>query len=70
MSSLLFQVFKLSRENTQLENVRDIIFENTKGIYVEEKFRRIHKKTCTEVSFFFDKVKVCISAASLKSERP
>ena len=35
MSSLLFPVFKLSRENTQSENMCDIIFENTKGIYAE-----------------------------------
>ena len=28
-------MFKLSRENTQLENMCDIIFENTKGIYAE-----------------------------------
>ena len=31
----MFQVFKLSRENTQLENMCDIIFENAKGIYAE-----------------------------------
>ena len=35
LSSLLFPVFKLSRENTQLENMCDIIFENAKGIYAE-----------------------------------
>ena len=35
MSLLLFPVFKLSRENTQLENVCDIIFENTKRIYAK-----------------------------------
>ena len=35
LSSLLFPVFKLSRENTQLENMCDIIFENVKGIYAE-----------------------------------
>ena len=78
MSSLLFPVFKLSRENTQPENMCDIIFESTKGIYAEatvhwvltkscyEKFRRIHKKTSAGVSFF-DKVKLCRSAASLKT---
>ena len=31
----MFPVFKLSRENTQPENMCDIIFENTKGIYAE-----------------------------------
>ena len=35
MSSLLFPVFKLSREITQPENMCDVIFENTKGIYGE-----------------------------------
>ena len=35
MNSLLFQVFKLSREKTQLENMCDIIFENMKGIFTE-----------------------------------
>ena len=34
-NSLLFPVSKLSWENTQPENMRDIIFENTKGIYAE-----------------------------------
>ena len=32
MNSLLFPVFKLSRENTQPENM---CFENAKGIYAE-----------------------------------
>ena len=31
----MFSVFKLSRGNTQLENIRDIIFGNKTGIYVE-----------------------------------
>ena len=35
MSSLLFPVFKLGRENAQPENIFDIILENTKGIYAE-----------------------------------
>ena len=35
MSSILFPVFKLSRENTQPENMYDISFENTKVIYAE-----------------------------------
>ena len=35
MSSRLFPVIKLKRENTQPENMCDIIFENTKGIYAE-----------------------------------
>ena len=35
MSSLLLPVFKLSWENTQPENMSDIIFESTKGIYAE-----------------------------------
>ena len=36
LSSLLFPVFKLSRENTQPENMCDIIFEKTKsGVYAE-----------------------------------
>ena len=29
----MFPVFKLSRENTQPENMCDIIFENTRGIF-------------------------------------
>ena len=60
MSSLLFPVFKLGRENTQPENICDIIFEKTKSVYAEatvervlwkrcyEKFRRIHKKHVPE----------------------
>ena len=56
----------------------DIIFENTKCIYAEatvqrvlkkrcyKKFRGIHKKTSAGVSFF-DNVKLCRSAASLKT---
>ena len=31
LSLLLFQVYKLSRENTQLENMCDIAFEKTEG---------------------------------------
>ena len=31
----MFPVFKLSRENTQPENMCDIVFENSKGIYAE-----------------------------------
>ena len=31
LSLLLFQVYKLSRENTQPENMRDVVFEKTKG---------------------------------------
>ena len=35
MSLLLFPVLKLSRENTQPENMCDSIFENTKYIYAK-----------------------------------
>ena len=31
LSSLLFPVYKLSRENTQSENMWDIVFERAKG---------------------------------------
>ena len=31
----MLPVLKLSRENTQTENMCDIIFENTEGIYAE-----------------------------------
>ena len=31
LSSLLFPVYQLSRENTQPENICDIVFEKTKG---------------------------------------
>ena len=31
MSLLLFQVYKLSQETTQPENICDIVFEETKG---------------------------------------
>ena len=31
MSLLLFQVYKLSQENTQPENICDIVFEKIKG---------------------------------------
>ena len=31
LSLLLFQVYKLSQENTQPENICDIVFEKTKG---------------------------------------
>ena len=58
----MFPAFKLSRENTLPENVCDIIFEKTKGVYAEatarrvllkryEKFRRIHKKAYLGDSF-------------------
>ena len=42
LSSLLFPVFKLSRENNQLENMFDIIFEKTmKGAYAEATVQRV-----------------------------
>ena len=68
MSSLLFTVFKLSRENTQPENICDIIFEKTKGVYAEaavqrvllkkcyEKICRIHKRTSVPESLFLIKL--------------
>ena len=40
----MFPFFKLSRENTQPENVCYIIFENTKGIYSEAPSKGIFKK--------------------------
>ena len=45
--------------------MRDIVFEKAKGVYAE--FGRIHKKTPAPESLFFDKVKLCRSAASLKT---
>ena len=44
LSSHLFPVFKSSRVNTQPENMRDIIFENTKGIYAEATSKGFFKK--------------------------
>ena len=44
MSSHLFPVFKSSRVNAQPENMRDIIFENTKGIYAEATSKGFFKK--------------------------
>ena len=41
MSSLLFPVFRLSRENTQPENMYDIIFEKMEGIYAEATVQRV-----------------------------
>ena len=47
---LLFQIYKLSRENTQPENMCDIVFEKTKGrggtvnrtsVYPEAAVRRV-----------------------------
>ena len=35
MNSLLFPVFRLSRENSEPENMCDIIFEKTEGVYAE-----------------------------------
>ena len=77
MSSLLFPVFRSSRENSQPENMYDIIFEKTEGVYADatvqrvllkrlyQKFRRIYKQTCAGISFF-DRVKLYRSAASFK----
>ena len=57
----------------------DIIFEKAKRVYTEavvqrllskscyEKFRRIHNKASVPESLFFVKVKLCKSAASLKT---
>ena len=63
LSSLFFPVFKLSRENTQLENMCGIIFEKVKGVYAEaaaqryyDKFCRIHKKTSVPESLFLAKL--------------
>ena len=41
MSSLLFPVFRLSREKTQPENMYDIIFEKMEGIYAEATVQRV-----------------------------
>ena len=50
LSSLLFSVYKLSWENTQPENMCDIVFEKAKGcvgkvnrmsVYAEEAVRRV-----------------------------
>ena len=41
MSSLLFPVFRLSRENTQPENMYDIIFEKTEGVYADATAQRV-----------------------------
>ena len=57
LSSLLFAVFKLIRENTQLENMCDIVFKGTAGrggavnragIYAETAVRRVLSKGCCE----------------------
>ena len=51
----MFQVCKLSRENTQSENICEIVFEKTKGrgrtvnrtsIYAEAAVRRVPLKKC------------------------
>ena len=50
LSSLLFPVYKLSRENTQPENMCDIVFEKVKSrvgtvnrskVYAEPAVRRV-----------------------------
>ena len=41
MNSLLFTVFKLSRENTLPEDMCDIIFEKAKGNYTESVVQRV-----------------------------
>ena len=41
MSSLFFPVFRLSGENTQPENMYDIIFEKTEGVYAEANVQRL-----------------------------
>ena len=41
LNSLLFPVFKLSRENGQLENMCDIIFEMAKGVYAEATLQKV-----------------------------
>ena len=52
MSLLLFLVYKLSRENTQPENICDIVFEKAQGragkkdktsVYAEAALRRFFK---------------------------
>ena len=79
MNSLLLSVFKLSRANTQPENICDTIFEKTKGVYAEAIVQRVLWKRCCEKwcclhnsqegicikIAFFDKVKLCRSAAFL-----
>ena len=77
-SSPLFPVFRLSRENSQPENIYDIIFEKTKGVYAEGVFfkgffkkgliRNFAEFTSKHVleSLFFDKVKLYRSAAAFK----
>ena len=72
MSSLLFPVYKLSRENAHPGNMCDIVFEKVQGrsskvnrtsAYAEAEFTKKH--LCRNL--YFDKVKLCRSAASLKS---
>ena len=57
MSSLLFSVYKLGRESTQLENMCDI----NKGFY--KKLTKNHLSR----SLFFNEVRCCISATSFKT---
>ena len=57
MSSLLFPTYKLSRKNTQPENMCDIVFEKVKArgrkvnrasVYAEAAVRRVLLKSCYE----------------------
>ena len=50
LSLILFQVYKLSQENTQPENMCEVVFEKTKGrsrtknrtsVYAEAAVRRV-----------------------------
>ena len=86
MSSLLFPVYKLSRENTQLENMWDRFWKE-KRLWWDSKqkeclYRRSRPKGSLKKDYekfskftrkhlfqnpFFDKVKLCRSATSLKA---
>ena len=68
MSSLLFPFSKLSRENTQPENMCDIVFEKAEGrrgkvnrtsVYVEVVVRRILKKGDMRNFEEFTKKNIC-----------
>ena len=78
MSSLLFPLFKLSRENAQLENMWHNFWKGERCLWRSNHPKRSLKKVLWGISqnwqenisfriFFSNKVKLCRSAASLKT---
>ena len=74
MSLLLLQVYKLSRENTQPENMYDIVFEKTKGrggtvnrtsVYAKAAVRRGSLKKVLRLSSQCSQENICAGISFL-----